>query len=127
MMNETERKTPSLRYDLILIGALLLVCAVFLAINLLTRVDGAYVEVTDHGEYVDTYPLWKNGEYELGGGSNILVIEDGVAYVTYADCPGQQCVKTGKIRYVGENIICAYNEIVITVIGDSDDGVDLVS
>ena len=127
MKTDNTQKSPRLRYDLILISAILLVSLIFLAVSLLTRVEGNCVEITDHGVLVATYPLDKDGEYELGDGSNVLVIKDGRAYITYANCPGQQCVKMGKIGYVGENIICAYNEIIVTVIGDSDDGVDFVS
>ena len=127
MKTDNTQKTPRLRYDLILISVLLFIALVFLAVSLLTRVEGSYVEITDHGVLVATYPLSRDGEYKLGDGSNTLVIKNGRAYMTYANCPGQHCVKTGKIGYVGENIICAYNEIIITVIGDSDDGVDFVS
>ena len=127
MKTDNTQKSPRLRYDLILISAILLLSLIFLAVSLLTRVEGNQVEVSDHGVLVATYPLDREGEYKLGGGSNILVIKDGAAYVRDADCPGQQCVKTGRIRYVGENIICAYNEIIVTVIGESDDGVDFVS
>jgi len=127
MKTEKSAKAPSLRYDLILIFGLLLVAGIVLAVILLTRVEGKYVKVTDDGRLVATYSLDVDGEYVLGDGSNILVIKEGRASVTYANCPGQHCVKTGKIHYVGEIIVCAYNDIVITVKGSSDDGVDIVS
>ena len=128
MKTANTQKSPSLRYDLVLISALLLVSLLFLAINLFTRVEGNYVEVTDteKGIVVATYSLAKDGIYELGGGSNILVIENGRAYVKYANCPGQQCVKKGRIHYVGESIVCAHNRIVIAVKGKTPD-VDVVS
>ena len=127
MKTDFAKQQPRLRYDIILISVLLLASALFLAVNLLTRVEGNYVAVTEGENLVATYSLDVDGEYELGGGSNVLVIEDGRAYVTYANCPGQHCVKTGKIHYVGESIVCAYNKITITVKGNSDDGVDIVS
>ena len=126
MKTENRDRVPHLRYDLILIAALLLVSIVFLAISLLTRVEGSFVEVIEGEDVVATYPLEKDGRYELGGGSNILVIEGVAAYVEYADCPGQHCVKTGKIGYVGESIMFAHNEIIITVKGE-EPGVDIVS
>lgn len=127
MKTETTVKTPRLRYDIILILALLLASGIVLSVSLLTRVEGNFVEVTEGERLVATYSLDVDGEYELGGGSNVLVIKDGRAYVTYANCPGQHCVNTGKIHYVGESIVCVYNEIIITVKGYSDDGVDIVS
>ena len=127
MKTEVTSESPRLRYDIFLILALLLVAVALLALNFITRTESNYVDVTEYGKLVATYSLDVNGEHALGGGSNILVIEDGRAYVRYADCPGQHCVKTGKIHYVGESITCAYNEIIIIVKGDSEDGVDFVS
>ena len=127
MKTEQTKSSPRLRYDIILISALLILAVAILSVTLLTRVEGKYVEIILGVTVVAEYSLDKDGEYLLNGGTNILVIEDGVAYVRYADCPGQHCVKSGKIRYVGESITCAYNEVIVVVKGSSDDGVDLVS
>ena len=127
MESKTQKKVPHLRYDLILIGALLLISVVVLLFNYLARSEGGYVEVEQGGSVVATYSLSKNGEYELNGGTNILVIENGTAYLRDANCPDKTCVKTGKIRYVGQSIICLPNKISVTVRGDVDNGVDLVS
>ena len=127
MKTETTKKTPSLRCDIILISALLVIALASLLVTLLTREQGNFVEVEINHKTVASYPLDRDAEYELNGGTNILIIEGGEAYVTYADCPGQQCVRKGRIRYVGESIICAHNEVTVTVRGNSDGGVDLVS
>lgn len=127
MKTENTKQVPRLRYDLILIGALLVVSLAVVLITTLTRREGGYVEVEKNGELVATYSLSVNGEYSLNGGTNILVIEGGVAYLKDANCPDKTCVKTGKIRYVNQSIICLPNEISITVRGGSDNGVDLVS
>ena len=127
MKTENTKQVPRLRYDLILIGALLAVSLAVVLITTLTRREGGYVEVEKNGELVATYSLSVNGEYSLNGGTNVLVIEGGVAYLKDANCPDKTCVKTGKIHYVGQSIICLPNEISITVRGGSDNGVDLVS
>ena len=127
MKTENTKQVPSLRYDLILIGALLVVSLAVVLITTLTRREGGYVEIEKNGELIATYSLSANGEYSLNGGTNILVIEGGVAYLKDANCPDKTCVKTGKIRYVNQSIICLPNEISITVRGSSDNGVDLVS
>ena len=127
MKTENTKQVPRLRYDLILIGALLVVSLAVVLITTLTRREGGYVEVEKNGELIATYSLSVNGEYSLNGGTNILVIEGGVAYLKDANCPDKTCVKTGKIRYVNQSIICLPNEISITVRGGSDNGVDLVS
>ena len=127
MKTENTKQVPRLRYDLILIGALLAVSLAVVLITTLTRREGGYVEVEKNGELIATYSLSVNGEYSLNGGTNVLVIEGGVAYLKDANCPDKTCVKTGKIRYVNQSIICLPNEISITVRGGSDNGVDLVS
>lgn len=127
MKTENTKQVPHLRYDLILIGALLVVSLAVVLITTLTRREGGYVEIEKNGELIATYSLSANGEYSLNGGTNILVIEGGVAYLKDANCPDKTCVKTGKIRYVNQSIICLPNEISITVRGGSDNGVDLVS
>ena len=127
MKTENAKHPPRLRYDLILIGALLAVSLAVLLITTLTRRDGGYVEVEKSGQVIASYSLAINAEYELNGGTNILVIENGEAYLKDANCPDKTCVKTGKIRYVGQSIICLPNEISITVRGNSDGGVDFVS
>ena len=112
--------------DFILIGVILLIiCALFLAINL-TKKDGAYVVVRVNGEEVARYSLLIDGEYELNDGTNVLKIEDGKAFLIYADCPDHLCVKTGYIDQTGETITCLPNRLTITVYG-TDTKVDLVS
>ena len=127
MKTENTKQVTRLRYDLILIGALLVISLGVLLITTLTRREGGYVEVEQSGQIVATYSLSIDGEYSLNGGTNVLVIEGGAAYLKDANCPDKTCVKTGKIHYVNQSIICLPNEISITVRGDSDDGVDLVS
>ena len=72
------------------------------------------------------YSLSDSGRYELNGGTNILVIEDGAAYMLEADCPDHICVSQGKVRYAGQCITCLPNKLTVTVYG-TDEGVELVS
>ena len=116
------------RLDIIIIAAILLVSLSLLLIVTLSKEEGSVVVVEIDGTTVATYPLDKNAEYSLNGGSNVLVIEDGVAYMSYSNCPDHTCEKTGKIRYVGQTIICLPNKIAVTIKGDNaEGGVDFVS
>ncbi len=116
------------RLDIIIIAAILLVSLSLLLIVTLSKEEGSVVVVEIDGTTVATYPLDKNAEYSLNGGSNVLVIEDGVAYMNYSNCPDHTCEKTGKIRYVGQTIICLPNKIAVTIKGDNaEGGVDFVS
>lgn len=126
-MEKTKQKgaKKGLRYDLILIISLLVLSLVAVGVLFAMRKTGEYAVVEIDGEEVARYPLNIDGEYTLNGGTNLLVIEDGRAYMSYADCPDHTCVKTGKIRYSGESITCLPNRVNIYITGE--DGLDLVS
>lgn len=116
--------------DLYLIGAIVLIIAILFAVIGLTKEDGDYVVVMVDGIEVARYDLGVDGEYELNGGTNILRIEGGVAYLTYADCPDHLCmngIQGGKISKTGETITCLPNKLTVTVYGAEDSDVDLVS
>ena len=126
MKTENAKQTPRLRYDLILIGALLVISIGVLLVTTLTRREGGYVEVEQSGQIIATYSLSIDGEYSLNGGTNILVIEGGVAYLKDANCPDKTCVKTGKIHYVNQSIICLPNKVVVEIRARGQDQPDII-
>ena len=100
--------------DIILIGVLLAVGISGLIIWSLTSVGGNTVVVSVGGKTVAEYPLEIDGIYFLNGGTNILVIEDGYAYIREANCPGyQDCVMHEKINGtgIGQDIVCSPNRV----------------
>ena len=115
------------RLDVLIVAALLLVSLALLLVMTLTREEGAAVVVEIDGQTVATYSLYQNGEYALNGGTNVLVIENGQAYLNYSNCPDHTCEKTGKIQYVGQTIVCLPNRLTVTIKGEALDGVDFVS
>ena len=83
---------------------------------------GDFVQVKVDGKVVFTRSLSDNGTYPIKGiGENILVIKDGVAWIKEADCPDKLCVKQGKVKNVGQSLICLPNKVVVEVISDSED------
>lgn len=112
--------------DFILIGAILAVVLVMFAVMTLTKKEGAYVIVRVDGNETARYSLHEDGEYELNGGTNILRIEGGKAFLTSADCPDLLCVKQGRIYRTGETITCLPNRVTVTVYGGEDSGVEIV-
>ena len=107
--------------DLILVLSLLLVAlSVFLVLRL-TAEEGGYVRVFVDGELVSEYSLARDGEYAINGGTNILVIEEGEAFVKLADCPRQVCVNTRPISRVGQKIECLHNRVLIRVYGADEE------
>ncbi len=95
---------------MILTAALILVLVLFL-----TRVEGNVAVVNINGADTERYSLSKDGEYPLNGGTNILVIEGGEAYIKSASCPDGLCVHYGKISSVGESIVCLPNRVMIRI------------
>ena len=127
MSDKTESKIKKYRYDIIVIAAILLFSLLLLLFLTLNKKEGAVVSVEVDGQTVAEYSLDRDGTYGLNGGTNVLVIEGGRAYLNYSDCPDHVCENTGKIRFVGETIVCLPNRVTITVKGNSENGVDLVS
>ena len=113
--------------DIILIASILVVAIAFFLIVELTKEEGAGVVVKVDGVEVAEYSLSKSGTYPLNGGTNILTVKGGVAYMTYSECPDHTCENTGKIKYVGEQIVCLPNKLTVKIVGSSDGSVDFVS
>ena len=119
-MTEQTKKSAPIRRDLLLIFLLLVLSLALLLAFLLTRKAGDRVTVTVDGVTVGVYSLSEDGTYSLNGGTNLLVIESGAAYMKEADCPDGTCVRTWRIRHSGERIVCLPNRIAVTVTGGED-------
>ena len=121
-------KLKKYRWDIIVISLLLLIVILLFAVIAMTRRSGNFVSVEIDGVTVAQYQLSAEGEFSLNGGTNTLVIRDGAAYIKDSNCPDHTCENTGKIRYVGQTIVCLPNRLTVTVRGEqTDGGVDLVS
>jgi hypothetical protein len=117
-MEQKERK----KYirDLILVGALLIAALLVLLVirnrqERETGTDAVVTVRTSDGDEV--YPLNKDGVFSLNGGTNTLVIENGEAWVSEANCPDKVCMGMGKISRNGEFIACLPNRLIIVVEG----------
>lgn len=106
--------------DAIFIGMLAAVCLLVFLIFFLPRGDASgWVIVTRDGEVIGRYRLNEEQTVEItdtsGRVSNVLVIADGRADITEADCPDKLCVHQKAIRRAGENLVCLPNRVVVTV------------
>ncbi len=108
--------------DIILVAVALIIGLSVLLIFYLNRTEGAMAVVSVDGDKIAEYPLAIDGVYYLNDGTNVLVIEDGKAYMREATCPGyQDCVERGKISFVGETIVCKPNKLVVEIVGEGDE------
>ena len=91
---------------------------------------GEWVVITVSGERYAVLPLDEDRELTIPGEKgldNLLVIKDGYADITEADCPDKVCVHQKKIRYKGETIVCLPNRVVVSIEGGGEGEVDAVS
>ena len=120
-------KAKKYRIDIIVILSLVAISLLVLLAITLFRKEGDVAVVEVDGVRVGEYSLLINGEFSLNNGTNVLVIENGTAYLNYSECPDHTCERTGKIRFVGQTIVCLPNKLTVTIKGNSQDGVDFVS
>lgn len=116
-----------LRYDLVLIAAVLLAAG---ALWWMTRPgdQGGYAVVTIDGQEAGRYALRQDRELTFGDGSyNTLRIADGTAAIVEANCGDHTCIRTGRISREGETIVCLPHRLTVTIVGGEDAAFDAVS
>ncbi len=99
----------------ILIGLILLIALVLFGVSRFLAGDAGQVIVLVDGREQGIYSLREDREIkiETDRGFNLLVIEDGQAYVAEADCVNQVCVHTQPVSSAGGQIICLPHKVVI--------------
>lgn len=112
-MREEDKKRA--RWDLFLILGLLLLGALLLLCLRLFRGEGTRAVVLADNEIIAQYPLAVDGEFALLGGKNILVIEDGAAYIRESQCPDHLCQRQGRIDSEGERIVCLPHHLTVRI------------
>lgn len=136
-MENTKNQSKKKRNDIIFIASALLIIGIIAGAMLIFRNEGTMVEVTVDGKLYGEYSLAINQTVEIRTGKdgenyNILVIEDGKAYVSEANCPGVlahlKCTNQDPISYTGQSIICEEHRVVIAIIGgEASEGPDIIS
>lgn len=134
-MSELQRKDEQdfkrkIRNDVILIIVILaVVLAVFLTVYF-TKREGTYVSVTVDGRHYATYSLSEDREVIIKNPLsseyvNKLVIKDGKAYVSEANCRDGICSSHRPVHINGESIVCLPHKLVVTVVSEAEE-VDMV-
>ena len=117
-------KNKTLKNDILLILALLVLAGAAYGILRLTREPGNEAAVTVDGQLVLTVPLSREATVTVGenrGFRNVVEVSGGRVRVVDADCPDRLCVRQGWIRYSGESIVCLPHKLVVTVRGSEHD------
>ncbi len=99
---------------------LLIIAFVFIAafaLYFFTSGNSDKVSVYSDGELWGEFSLAEDRVIDING-TNILKIEDGMAYMATATCPDKLCIKQGKIGAKGGVIICLPNRVSAEVKGE---------
>ena len=128
MQNQTIPNSKR-KNDILLITGLLVILALAALFLFLFRQNGDTVTVTIDGVVHGEYRLSENREVEIrtAAGYNILVIENGAAFIREASCPDGICVSHRPVSYGGESIICLPNKVVVEVQAQNADQPDIIS
>ena len=118
-----------LKNDILLIACIFVAICVAALILLLSKKAGDTVVVTVDGALFGEYRLDEDRTVKIRSqdGINVLVIEDGQAFVLDASCPDGICAQHRPILHDGESIICLPNKVVITVTSRRSDAPDIVA
>ena len=108
-------------YDLILIAALITAGLLVLIFTELSKSEGSTAVVSINGNVSAEYSLSEDGEYSINGGTNILVISEGKAFLKEASCPDKLCVRQRSISKAGERIVCLPNRVMVEISGEGED------
>ena len=114
---------------LLILCILILAGGVLLWNNLVKGEPGGKAVVYIDGEVSATYDLNQPGKYSIDTekGQNLLVIKDGKADMSEADCPDGLCVKQHGIQKTGETIVCLPHRVVIEIEGGQMNELDGVT
>lgn len=114
--------------DILLIIVILVAAGLAFLLHEVIGAKGANcVTVKVNGVIEGVYSLAQDQEIEINDGSNILVIKNGKADMTEADCPDKLCVKQKAVSKNHESIICLPNKVIVEVDSSENSEFDAVT
>ena len=123
-------KNIKLRNDIIFMVAVMLIALLtWTYIRYIGFNNGDTVTVLQDGEEIGSYPLSEDNIYIISydGSYNLLMISNGEAFVSDADCPDGLCMKQRAVSKDGESIICLPHKLVIRVEAKEEGELDAVT
>lgn len=121
------------RNDIILFAVIFVFAIAFLLFFQMNKQQGSSVIVKIDGVDKYTYSLNEDFTVDIFTGENdefinTLVIKDGKAYISQANCPDKICEGHRAVSYSGETIVCLPHKVIIEISSDKDSsGLDAVA
>lgn len=128
-MKKRIGKNDLIFLGVVLILALLLWAGMEFGIHRDSNEAGTVVITVDGGLY-GSYPLNVDAQIPIvidGKTANLLLIADGRADMTEADCPDKLCVHQRAISRENETIVCLPNKVVVTIAGSKESEIDSIA
>lgn len=106
-----------IRNDAILIAVIAVVTVVFALVYFGMQKDGGNAHVIKNGKEIAVYSLNENITVPITDekNTNVLVIKNGKAYISHADCPDKICVNHRPVSKTGETIVCLPAKLVVEI------------
>lgn len=106
-----------IRNDVILIFIIVLITLISAILYVSLQTDGDNACVIKNGEQIAVYSLKENRTVPISdeNNTNVLIIENGKAYISHATCPDKICVNHRPVSKTGETIVCLPNKLVIEI------------
>ena len=115
---EQNKKRNTLILAAVILGIALLLCVPRLIAGSRVPENTLEVVVAVDGEEAAAFPLSGKEDVIIDGyrgGFNHLVIRDGEAVLTEADCPDRRCTRMGPISEPGEWMVCLPHRVTVTI------------
>jgi hypothetical protein len=90
---------------------------------------GTQLEIRSGNKIVGRYPLDRDQRFEVPGilGTTAVAVEGRRARIVSSPCPHKTCCAMGTVGQEGGVLVCAPNEVIVTVGREKHDRVDAVS
>lgn len=92
----------------------LVIMSIFAAFVFHKRQSGNEVFIYVDGEIYAQVPIDADDEISVNG-KNVVTLEKGRVYVSYADCPDKLCMRQGEIGKEGGVIVCLPNKMTVEI------------
>ena len=79
------------------------------------------LQIWQDGRLVREESLDKPVKFEITGEyTNVIAVEKGSVCIIESDCPGSDCVHSGRINQPGRSIVCLPNRVEVRITGSSE-------